>query len=525
MKNLQEELNRATDGKYNFKYKNGLLDSKTGILSAEIVYDDGTILSSEDKELCKAVASKLLPEYTINLTFTKNFVSKGTIKRFLKTFINSNYVSLKYNIKSIEEQDAIYIVVLQIAEEQKAYIQSQKILSVLTAALKERFMQDFMVNSEYLSNMLDFSKIEEEKDVISEQKKINVTNKEVLIGAEIKGNASYIRDSRNPEQTITICGYIRELKVLWTKPKAKEGQNQKDLIEYFKHDVPISERKEAGQKAYYRFKIQDFTGDMQVMAYPKDVDQEKAESLKDGMTIVASGIVKDDNYFGMYLRADNVSVCSLPEIWEEEIDYKKEKSFYEFVKPVDMVYTDQVGLFSMFDAPQVAPYLKNNQIVVFDFETTGLNAYEGDKIVEIGAVKVINGAIVQSFRTLVNPEMHIPESSSAVHKIFDKDVVDAPKAEQALQDFYKFTRGCVLVGYNVSFDYSFLMTQGKACRYNFDNTTFDCLELARKCIKGIKNYRLGTIAKELGVNLENAHSALADTIATAEVFIKLADKI
>ena len=177
------------------------------------------------------------------------------------------------------------------------------------------------------------------------------------------------------------------------------------------------------------------------------------------------------------------------------------------------------------DERKVAPFFKDKQIVVFDFETTGFKAYEGDKIVEIGAVKIIDGAIVESFRTLVNPERQIPAESTAVHHITDKDVVNAPKAAQALQDFYKFTKGCLLVGYNVGFDYSFLSKQGKDCGYIFDNKVFDCYRLAQKHVKKTKNYKLITVAKELGVNLENAHSALYDTIATAEVLIKLAWKI
>lgn len=525
MKDLQEEFNRLTDNKYNFIVKSGLLDSKTGILSAEVVYDDGTLLTEEDKKLCYAAATKSMPDCKIKLNFTKNFLSGGTIRRFLRVYLKSNYVSIKYSIKSIEENNDIFYVVLQIAKQQQVYINSQKILTTIGDALKDRFMHTFVVRAEYADNMLDFSKLEEEEEESPEKKQIHVTEKQVIIGSEIKQDADYIRDSRVPGSKATICGYIRELKTLWTKPKIQEGQNAKDVIEYFKHDVPKAERLEAGQRPYFRFKLQDFTGEIQVAAYPKHNQQNNLDGITEGATIIVSGIVQEDNYFGTYLRADNLSICQLPEIWEEQIDYKKEKFFYEFVEPQDMTYTNQVGLFSMFDTPQVAPYLRDNEIVVFDFETTGLNAYEGDRIVEIGAVKVINGAIVQSFRTLVNPEIHIPESSSAVHKIFDKDVIGAPTIDKALQDFYKFTRGAILVGYNVSFDYSFLMTQGKACRYNFDNQTYDCLELARKSIKGLKNYKLGTIAKQLGVSLENAHSALADTIATAEVFIKLADNI
>ena len=157
-----------------------------------------------------------------------------------------------------------------------------------------------------------------------------------------------------------------------------------------------------------------------------------------------------------------------------------------------MVYTDQVGLFSMTEERHVAPYLQNNSIVVFDLETTGLNPYNGDKMIEIGAVKIVNGAIVEKFQSYIDPEMKIPEDSIKIHHITQDQVIGKPKAQQVLQDFYKFTRGCILSGYNVDFDLGFLRKQGKESRYNFDNPTLDVYkDLAQKYIKGgVKNYKL-----------------------------------
>ena len=524
MEKIDAILNKITDNKYGFVYKSALYDSKKGICTIEIVYKDGILLSESDKQKCYEAIKKELGNYTYDIHYTKNFLSKGTIKTFIKTYAKINYVSIKLQVQSVELGE-INLVKLAIAEEQEEYVKNQKILQDISKALSDRFMAKFKVVASYLPNMIDFSVLNEKEDILITEKVISVSDKKVVYGNEIDNDASYIRDSRKPGKIVTICGKIQDIKVLWTKPRVKDGQNAKEVFDYFKRDVPEKERIEAGQKPYYKIRLQDFTGEIDVFAYPKKEEKHTISELSFGNAIIATGEVKDDNYFGINVRAQSINLCKLPEIWEEQIDYQPEKPYYEFVKPENMEYTNQVGLFSMFDTPKVAPYLANNEIVVFDFETTGLKPYEGDKIVEIGAVKVVNGAIVQSFRTLVNPEMHIPAESSAVHKIFDKDVVGAPKAEEALQDFYKFTRGAILVGYNVAFDYSFLMTQGKQSRYNFDNKTYDCLDLARRSIKGLKNYKLATVAKELGVSLENAHSALADTIATAEVFIKLADNI
>lgn len=126
----------------------------------------------------------------------------------------------------------------------------------------------------------------------------------------------------------------------------------------------------------------------------------------------------------------------------------------------------------------------------------------------------------------VDPEKHIPAESSAISGIVDADVEGAPKDFEALQDFYKFTRGAILTGYNIiNFDMVFLKGQGKACRWNFDNEVVDTFKIAQKYVHGVKNYKLGTIAEKLGVVLDNAHRAVFDALATAEIFVKLAENL
>ena len=161
---------------------------------------------------------------------------------------------------------------------------------------------------------------------------------------------------------------------------------------------------------------------------------------------------------------------------------------------------------------------------MFDFETTGLNLNGSDKIIEIGAVKVVKGKIVEKFECFVNPEMHIPLDASKVHGIYDKDVKDAYAYDQVLADFYKFTRNCYLSGYNIKgFDMVFLKHFGKLSGYNFDNPLLDVYPLAQKLVIGVKNYKLGTVCEKMGVLLDNAHRAVYDTIATAELLIKLTE--
>ena len=222
------------------------------------------------------------------------------------------------------------------------------------------------------------------------------------------------------------------------------------------------------------------------------------------------------------MRVKQIAYCKLPETFEEYIVYKQEKPFYEFVEPEKVVLYEQNDLTSFMIEEKIPKHLQNKTYVCYDFETTGLHFEQGDKIIEIGAVKIKDGKIIEKFMTYVNPEKPIPAESSAISGIVDSDVQDAPIDSEALQDFYKFTRGAILTGYNIlNFDNVFLRGQGKACRWNFDNESEDVYHYAQKYIHGVKNYKLGTIAAKLGVTLDNAHRAVYDAMATAEVFIKL----
>lgn len=521
---LEQILNQKTDNKYGFTLKNAVLDSSTAICSVEFYYNDGTLLTPEIKKLCQTEVESFLPSgYTYRLEFIKNFVSNDSVEIFLKNYLKTNFVSISYQIEEIDAQSKQ--IKLKIENTQQAYIKDKKVLQTITQALKEHFETDFLLSAQF-ADLIDFSKIEEDNGVIetTKPKFIVVENTEAIFGESVSQNATYIRDSKDIGKTVCVCGYVRDFKKTYTKPKAKDGQSAEQLEAYFSQEVPLHERKEAGQKARYKFNLEDFTGTVPVYIFATIDQSQLLDKLDNGETVIIIGEIVEDKFNNdITLKPKQISLCTLPQKWEEEIDYKSEKSYYEFVTPEPMEYTDQVGFFNMVEERQVPQYLQDHDVVVFDFETTGLNAYAGDRIIEIGAVKVINGAIVEKFQSYIDPEMKIGEEAMKIHHITQDMVAGKPKAEQVLQDFYKFTRGCVLTGYNVGFDLGFLIKQGKESRYNFDNPTFDIYhDLSLKYIKGLKNYKLGTVAKYLGVSLDNAHSALDDTIATAEVMIKLA---
>ena len=157
--------------------------------------------------------------------------------------------------------------------------------------------------------------------------------------------------------------------------------------------------------------------------------------------------------------------------------------------------------------------------VVFDLETTGFSP-EKNKIIEIGAVKVVGGVITDRFSTFVNPEVPIPFNIEELTSIKDDMVLDAPKIEEILPEFMEFCKDAIMVAHNAEFDMSFINKncerQGLPC----DFTIIDTVALARILLPNLNRFKLDTVAKALGVSLDNHHRAVDDAGCTAEIFVK-----
>ena len=157
--------------------------------------------------------------------------------------------------------------------------------------------------------------------------------------------------------------------------------------------------------------------------------------------------------------------------------------------------------------------------VVFDIETTGFSPAV-NKIIEIGAVKVVGGKIVDRFSTFVNPEVPIPYKIEELTHISDDMVVGAPTIEVVLPEFLEFCEGCVMVAHNAEFDMSFIKKYAQDLGRVFAPTFVDTVALARFLLPTLNRYKLDTMAKAVGVTLDNHHRAVDDAACTAEVFVK-----
>ena len=162
----------------------------------------------------------------------------------------------------------------------------------------------------------------------------------------------------------------------------------------------------------------------------------------------------------------------------------------------------------------------DDTFVVFDIETTGLSK-ETESITEIGAVKVVDGKIIDRFSTFVNPERPIPAEITKLTGITNEMVADAPVITEILPRFLEFCQDAVLVAHNANFDTGFIrLNAERKCGIEVKNTVLDTLELSRSLLPELKKHKLDIICEQLGVSLEGHHRAVNDAEATAEVFLK-----
>ena len=166
----------------------------------------------------------------------------------------------------------------------------------------------------------------------------------------------------------------------------------------------------------------------------------------------------------------------------------------------------------------------NDTYVVFDLETTGFSPIN-NRIIEIGAVKVKEGEIIDSFSTFVNPKCRIPYQITELTTISDDMVREAPSIDEILPEFIDFCKGSVLVAHNAPFDTSFIKKNCRDLNISYDFPVLDTVPLARYLYPELKKVKLNIVAKHLGVALNNHHRAVDDAKCTADILLKCFEKL
>jgi DNA polymerase-3 subunit epsilon len=180
-------------------------------------------------------------------------------------------------------------------------------------------------------------------------------------------------------------------------------------------------------------------------------------------------------------------------------------------------------LFKITDTALADTPLKKLRYVVFDTETTGIRPSEGDELVAIAAVRIVNGRILtgETFERLINPGRSIPASSVRIHGITEDMARDKPPARIVLPQFKNFVGDEVLIAWNAAFDMRFLELKQDEAGVRFNNPVLDALLLSIYVSNDLANHSLLATAERLGVVVTGRHTALGDAMATAAIWVKL----
>ena len=332
----------------------------------------------------------------------------------------------------------------------------------------------------------------------------------------------------------------------------------------------------SGDKNIFTIDITDYTGSTTAKVFNSIKESAVIDNIKKGDTIVVQGDVEYDKYAGELVvnarsigTAQKVKVVDNAEKKRVELhmhtnmsqmdavtsagdlvnrayqwghkavaitDHGVAQAFPDAMKAADKINKDEEKIKIIYG---VEAYFMDDLVesvkgdadtgfdgtfICFDIETTGLSAAR-DKITEIGAVKVENGVITDTFSTFANPEMPIPQKITQLTGITDDMVKDAPSQNEAVGAFLEFAGDNVLVAHNAPFDTSFI---AKACEdmgreYNY--TSIDTVAISRAILTDIKNCKLDTVAKFLRLGDFNHHRATDDAEMLARIFINLCQRL
>ena len=159
--------------------------------------------------------------------------------------------------------------------------------------------------------------------------------------------------------------------------------------------------------------------------------------------------------------------------------------------------------------------------IAFDVETTGLNPMENE-IIEIGALKVRNGKVAERFMEFIHPQNPISAAITDLTGITNEMVASARSRRQVVSDFLDFCEDDVLIGHNVSFDYSFMKSSAAKDGMSFEKMGIDTLKIAQKVHKDLASKSLGRLCAYYNIENRSAHRAYHDALATAKLYQTLA---
>lgn len=488
-----------------------------------------------------------------NNTLTINLLNGG------KTLLDSKGFD-KALIKLVSEEFNLYISVnytgtFEVEENSEEY----------KAAIQDAQEK---INRENLQKAADFYQEEVETAEKREEKHAENTTVEIEVREGKFATPQIIQSSIRPLYGRSIRGKMIPISSI-------SGDSGRIVVWGDVFDIEKKVTK-SGDKNIFTIDITDYTGSTTAKVFNSIKESAVIDNIKKGDTIVVQGDVEYDKYAGELVvnarsigTAQKVKVVDNAEKKRVELhmhtnmsqmdavtsagdlvnrayqwghkavaitDHGVAQAFPDAMKAADKINKDEEKIKIIYG---VEAYFMDDLVesvkgdadtgfdgtfICFDIETTGLSAAR-DKITEIGAVKVENGVITDTFSTFANPEMPIPQKITQLTGITDDMVKDAPSQSEAVGAFLEFAGDNVLVAHNAPFDTSFIAKTCEDMGREYNYTSIDTVAISRAILTDIKNCKLDTVAKFLRLGDFNHHRATDDAEMLARIFINLCQRL
>ena len=480
------------------KIENAVYYKKSKLLEVALllcVHFDDT-----DKALISKIIQEQLPFVSLDLQLKKIVCDCDLLAKKILEFVAVQHKVLKDRIKAcdistVKEDDGVIRIIFSFENEVCSHLEASGFTDSLNDFLHTCFCEKFIYqfkprNDEDTTDILreekvDYNRIEQ---IPARYFKVEAVTR--LFDNNETDEVMYIADALERTGEIAIAGKI----------------------------IGIKERETKTGKPFFILDFNDGTGRMSGTIFSTKDILKKMQKVQEGSEVVVVGNaeITPEGYRRYTIKSLNY--CELPKnfVYQERASRKPPET-YLVVKPEPIQTVSQTDMFSMVDTTPEC--LKGKTFVVFDFETTGTMPQE-DKITEIGAVKIVDGKIIERFATMINPERKIPDLIVELTGITDDMVANAPRFEEVAGDFYKFCHGAILIAHNLTFDYSFLKNMSKPLNYVYSNRVIDTLSMARAILPNLGHHKLNNICEYFGIELVH-HRAYNDAYATAQAFIEM----
>ncbi|MDE6373718.1 MAG: ribonuclease H-like domain-containing protein [Clostridia bacterium] len=497
--NILEEIHKISS------FQTAILTSVTLVKSknnVEVCIVTDKTYTEGDEAAVRGVVRKYVPEpFSCSVGITKLTPDEDMVARKILAIIGESNKQLAAFVTAddikVKREDGAFSFTVAVVHT-SSY--TADIAEGIAKELKKSFCGEFYGKCVTEESKLDDLVIEEKPENIQYEvplRTFEIEDFSFLEGTATHKRAVYIADLNFVSESVVICGEITDIR---------------------EKTITTSSGKE---KLMYNFTVNDGTAAVRVGYFTRQKSIEKIKKLQMGDSIVLT--CKTELFNGMVRPTANfIDYGSVPKDFvPEKRASKPVPKYYETVFPEPYTDYTQSDLFTDAKLPEC---LTDNTFVVFDLETTGLNSSPSsgnmDRIIEIGAYKIIGGEIKECFNTFVNPQRKLSQEIINLTGIDQQTVDGAPVCEKVMPDFFKFIDGCYTVGHNAAnFDFKFIDYYCSQCGYVPERRLFDTFPLAQSLLR-LSNYKLNTVADYFGITF-NHHRAADDALVTAKIFIEL----